>query len=1833
MSEAERLRALYGTLRERLLDLTLRNRMLNYPVTARSRSQLQIVDEVLEEVHLRLVHDDKALRLQPLPEPGGQPEDEKGEDFVAAFEHARISDVVYQTAIEALVNTGRDDEASVERLDRQLRDRVREQLGLPPRPARAEVNRAEHARSLGIEPALDLVATAAKPGHQDGNLQTLKFPDELAAIMAKIHSEARLAEQEAGLSTLFLAFGFLEWYESEASDKPRYAPLLLLPVRTLPAKLRGKAVYDILAREDDAEVNVSLARYLLQKEGRALPDFAPGEDPAGAVEAYLAGVRAAIEGLPRWQVRRWLVLGHFAFSRIAIYEDTDPARWAAHPAEHGLVEALLSGYEREAAGAVPTFRAPEDYAIDDPAVEALAPFLIQDADASQHSALIDVMKGRNLVIQGPPGTGKSQTITNVIANALAAGKTVLFLAEKQAALDVVKRRLDASGLGTFCLELHSDKVAARAVVKSLADRHEMRSDGACPLAEDTTLAATRGEMADYLAALHQAAADGVTPFQLIWKAIRGRSRNGDMEAVLRAAIIPPALLAEPGRLADLAGHVGIYADIAQRFTDRHGHPSLSPWSMTPPGDLPAYEREPMQAALRELRDATAALYALEGEESPGAATRMEAEALAAAEAGLPVPPDGAPIAAVAAEDMEALETALRLQQEALGAAADLAGLPAIALEGEALEAAARMAQMMVGSPWLRLTPAQVQQRGRTIITHNHAFIAMAHDLEPAMAALGFGLDTPADWLEAIATAIVAAGSVGPLHRPFLALPGIDGVGFERLLARWRILTREETELRAVAAGLGAAPWPPLAELEEAIRQAGRGGLGRLFGNRGGSDLLRRLGVPPGEAPAFLARLAAHRRAVAAFESDADAARLAGSAWAGMATPFEAMNGAVALRWSLRQRLAPLPGGEAVLAALLAQVEGGAGLAMHEAAAAAWLDGLADIRHLVEPVPLTQALVHRREDIAFLHALLDADADGRLAAETTPVGVLGALHEARQRLAAAETARDAMPLAGAVAALAADAPRLAATRAAVAWVRRVREAGLPPALQAGLLSEAAAAWRQRFGDWAARHRAAAERRETAQAAVAAYGLSGLELLQGEPLLLHLDALQDHAAGLPDFISLRARRATLERAGLGDFLRRSDEALCAPKRLPELFEAAIARARAEAARRAADPLARANGDALEARRASFAERDRRKLLADRAAIRDRLLAAAPLPGLRQGPVGTWTEMSLLAHEFPKQRRHTAVRPLLARAGNAIRALKPCFMMSPLSLAKFMPPGGFDFDLLVIDEASQMRPEDALGAMLRAKQVVVVGDSRQLPPTSFFDRADRAADEDDQDGIDDESILERCEKVFGERRTLRWHYRSRCESLIRFSNDIFYDGKLITFPAARPGSFSIHLVRVEGAYSARRNSVEAEQVAEAAVEFMRQYGDAEPEALPTMGVVAINIEQRDLIDDVLRRFAADDERVDAYMRKAEAKGEPVFVKNLENVQGDERDFIFISLTYGREPGAVAMAQRFGPINSRQGHRRLNVLFTRARIRIILFASFGSADIRAGEGSHDGVRVLKRYLDYAETGGRAPVESVGGEAESDFEAEVAERLGRRGYDCDMQVGVSGYRIDLGVRHPDNPGTFLAGIECDGARYHSSRSARDRDRLRGDVLAGLGWRLLRVWSTDWFDDPETQTDRLVKALGALRQQPVAVPPDYVVGAAFQPDMTAASVAEASAGEEPAAADTIPGTPLLPSEIRVEAPAGMDEETPLSPEEAATLLTAFRDNVIRVRTGEWRPQRSILRDGMIETLIRQNITDADDWFRRVPIYLRTATDPAERRLYFDRICAVIARIRPQGADA
>lgn len=479
----------------------------------------------------------------------------------------------------------------------------------------------------------------------------------------------------------------------------------------------------------------------------------------------------------------------------------------------------------------------------------------------------------------------------------------------------------------------------------------------------------------------------------------------------------------------------------------------------------------------------------------------------------------------------------------------------------------------------------------------------------------------------------------------------------------------------------------------------------------------------------------------------------------------------------------------------------------------------------------------------------------------------------------------------------------------------------------------------------------------------------------------------------------------------------------------------------------------------------------------AARVRTILEKRIPNIDNGANGDH-ELSVLLGEFSRKSGHMSVRTLMREAGGFIQKIKPCFMMSPLSVAQYLDKSAVKFDVVIFDEASQVKPEDAFSALLRGKQLIVMGDSNQLPPTSFFDNI--IYDEERDDVVaeiqDMESLLHLCKKVYPIKR-LRWHYRSQHESLIAFSNQEFYDGTLQVFPSPkhRVSAFGleyVHLRNTEyGRGTTRVNLGEAQAIAQAVITHYREH----PEK--TLGVATFSMKQQEAILLEIETLLRENPDIEYTMYRNIS--EPFFVKNIETLQGDERDVIFISIGYGYDENHT-LTQSFGPLNLPEGYRRLNVLITRARERCVLYANFRGSDIHVTEHTPTGVKALSRLLTYAETR-KLPSSAEETPGTKDYFTEALSNfLRENNYETDLQVGCAGFRVDIGVVNPEKPTEYLAGIVCDGDNYCSSTIARDRDRLRPVQLKKLGWNIIHVWSSAWYLNPEETMHALLSELSSL---------------------------------------------------------------------------------------------------------------------------------------------------------
>lgn len=454
---------------------------------------------------------------------------------------------------------------------------------------------------------------------------------------------------------------------------------------------------------------------------------------------------------------------------------------------------------------------------------------------------------------------------------------------------------------------------------------------------------------------------------------------------------------------------------------------------------------------------------------------------------------------------------------------------------------------------------------------------------------------------------------------------------------------------------------------------------------------------------------------------------------------------------------------------------------------------------------------------------------------------------------------------------------------------------------------------------------------------------------------------------------------------------------------------------------------------------------------------------------------SQVAVLVREQEKQRKQMPVRMLLSRIPELILTLKPCFLMSPLSVSTFLDTD-IEFDLVIFDEASQIFPEDALGAIYRAKQVIVVGDSKQMPPSNFFTASigeEDFSEEDYNEDVEDfESILDLCTTAFSQNR-LKWHYRSKTEDLIAFSNKNYYNGELVTFPSAlkKNKNFGVDFYYVQGGVFDRKtktNLIEAEQVANMVIDDLRKFPNR------SLGVVAFSQSQQEVIERIIARKRDENKLLDKLFDQNQK--EPFFVKNLETVQGDERDTIIFSVGYARD-NSGKFFHNFGPLNRVGGERRLNVAVTRAKYNVKLVASIKYYDIDLNKTAAEGARLLREYLDYAENKAVALERNVRQRKspvrDSAIVSEIYDFLTSAGYVVEKNVGSSSYKIDLAVKHP-TLNKYVLAIECDGQTYLQSKSTRDRDRLRESVLEKLGWQYYRVWSTDWFRNNKVEKRRLL---------------------------------------------------------------------------------------------------------------------------------------------------------------
>lgn len=1222
-------------------------------------------------------------------------------------------------------------------------------------------------------------------------LQTKLSGEKLEKRLTKIFREERTLEEEQGVSTLYLALGFLKWFDSDQSEEASFAPLILAPVTI--TRVRGSDGYALTGRDEEINANISLREKLRTEFGITLPDIPESEHwtPSG----YGRAIAAEIARCKKWEVKPDSVgLGFFTFSKFMMWRDLDAAAW---PQDGLLARPLLNtlldeNYELQDSGPIVNGNESIDNRIDiSKAVHVV------DADSSQAVVIEEALRGRNLVVQGPPGTGKSQTITNIVAAAVHSGKSVLFVAEKTAALSVVHDRLSRAGLGALCLEMHSRKANKRDVLKSLEEALFLSGSSHLEVETGQQLAACRDRLNEWSKTVHRPIGHTKrTAFEVMGRQLKLRAEKVRLlpDRLDVAAQWQEELLLQTESALDRA---------ATAVAKLGGAPVQHVWHGT---KLDAQNPFDLERLTASLDDAITTLDQLSAQIS-----KVYTHIVGV---GAPCVADGFSLVA-AFRHLNAAPESSR---------AALAG-PAWAEEIEAL---------------------------LNTIEQGERFARIAAEINLLFKQQAWNLDT---------STVLQGLRLG------------EASIFARLKYRYR---------QAISALRNVCHQKPPRRLTKRIA------------------LIEKLEEAQRSGRDFTARSAYLQTQL-------------GPIWADINTP-----------WRDARELGAWARGA------LSQI-GGAQI-IKLAAGAANLSAFAEYTNSLEQTT-------QRFETAFrqICGLVKPDLFVIFGVDNHQLIPLSELHAKFK------------------------------------------------------------AWRARIGlinDWVIAREALEELRIAGLNAVADRLIAGeLQPAEARPAvdLLIAEALWTRAA----------------------------------QEIPELMTI--------------------EGELKSERVTEFRRLDKLRIQNARQEVLARHLEARPM--------GYQGEMGIIRGEIGKKRGHRAIRKLMNDAGIAVQKLKPVFLMSPLSVAQFIPPGRLEFDLVVIDEASQVTPEDALGVVARAKQIVVVGDHQQLPPTNFFKTVSAGDDEEgDENSSRDvthpgqyESILTLARSRGIPERMLAWHYRSRHPSLIALSNEECYGGRLLLPPSPylKTTEFGLRLVETPRGFYDRggtaRDLVQAEQVAEAIAQHM------ETNANKSLGVACLSAQQRDAVDDMIDKLG-----FRAGVEAFSPNDERLFVKNLEAVQGDERDVIFISVGYGVAPEQSRPFLNFGPVSRDGGERRLNVLASRAREKCVVFFSITATDIPA-DSSVRGTRMLRNLLHLAETG-KLGAGTPMGEFDSPFEAAVARVIREAGYLAHPQVGVSNFRIDLGVIHPAQPGEFLLGVECDGATYHRARSARDRDRLRQEVLENLGW-------------------------------------------------------------------------------------------------------------------------------------------------------------------------------------
>ncbi|MBQ8498060.1 MAG: DUF4011 domain-containing protein [Clostridia bacterium] len=1521
-----------------------------------------------------------------------------------------------------------------------------------------------------------------------GDIKTEGTVLERQKTLKNLRAKARLSMEEQGTNILYLSFGFLEWKEGKsASAQWLKSPLILVPAVLSLDTLQSP--YTLSRHEDDIVLNPTLCHYLKTEYGIELPPFDADKDTP---DLYLKKLES-IADQNGWRIIREVNLGLLSFLKITMYNDLllNENRIRENP----VIRAMAG--DTEEANTIPDFLLKAD----PDAVRTQDCYQVMSADSSQQDAILYSKNNVSFVMQGPPGTGKSQTITNIIAEALADGKKVLFVSEKMSALQVVYRRLQESHLADFCLPLHSYKANKLEILEQIGANLKLKQtrvkDTALHNLEE--LLTIRQELNQYAEELHRLNAE---------LKISCYDAYAELEEVHDA----PTLDFDVQNILDvsqleLQGYLNCLKEYSLALERMDYQLRSHAWEGLTSRINGYRETENMKKTL-ELLDKVLPLLMDTTEsltECPGISDIIGfydvapfSELLEKIGNLSDIPADW--------NETENLSERIAQAKKAKSLYEKMSELEqkiGNVCDNDIYDADYNGWQNGMFSIASTLVPLPILRKRSA-----YYFICNHENLLELFIKLQYALKQANDAFSEINEILDIRLKPHPHHLHLLSelLSLIENNAilpydwFEGGIASIRYLLSEGKEhayqLTEIKNDLLSAWLPDALLLDYApilVRyKTEYTGFTKIFKSQYGKDkkqiqalsreVLKKL--PDETAVAFLNALQKYHEHLEWFEEkEEDFRQTLGIYYEELHTDWNAALSALDTIEKMRA-LPPFCLSELLKTSLsedheemiskLKSLLNTAKIAFEQAKYAVaesdividfedsafngkeileavdqYTDKLNELKE--QNVQLKPYLLHEDTSFDDISSVIDIlntyTALCEDIIERTPIwqtsfdflfnhretdweNLIDLLTQTQEILK-----HDLYP---------AVTPLVLASQECKKEILR----------QSKVLNNGFTEAKNAFDELVSHF--------TEETFNKPLSIIGNKI---HTCLIHIDKLGTRV----DYLEAKDRCFA---ADLSDFIENLE---CSEyyKEAEKVFLKGFYRMWLSAVCEKSASIRRFRRNAQDERIEKFIELDDLQLTIAQMRIREKLIQA--LPSADQLLKAT-DEVAILNRELNKKRKIMPLRRLFSLIPNLLLTLKPCLMMSPLSVSYFLETEAYHFDLVIFDEASQIFPEDAIGAIFRGSQVIIAGDSKQLPPTNFFASNTEGFESEDEYGEISDSILEESASVLPNR-TLRWHYRSKDESLIAFSNREIYQNQLITFPnhLTHATDMGVEYVYVADGYyeggGKNCNIREAETCVELVLKHIRKY----PER--SLGIIAFSEKQQAAIENAIIDFRERNPQYEWFF--SESKDEPFFVKNLENVQGDERDTIIFSICYAKDKNG-RMYMRFGPLGQNGGERRLNVAITRAKCNIKLVGSILPSDIDLDKTNSEGVRMLRSYIEFAQKGEMVlrPVEKQNGmEAEDEFCKHIAAFLEQNGHHVQMHIGCSDYKIDIAVEHPENSDILIAGIECDGLSYIHAKTARDRDHLRKSVLEKMGWKLYRVWSTEWMRNSAAEGDALLRFL------------------------------------------------------------------------------------------------------------------------------------------------------------